>query len=283
MDTKYGWRNVVQAIMTLVGTVVFAYSFAGDYFDLPNFGEEYKIYGIVFAILVFLSAILWHFMDLQAALGDRIPKIDIRKFPILDDVQMDMNITEQKGVFHITGISHMAHISFANNPKNRTDKNSPDNVRAEITFLDINRNPLFTIDGRWSHTDQPSEIRRGQSTTIESTNFPNNGAPRTLDLLIKYPEDEYCYGYNNASYGAPYYLHPFYEIKEKMFLIQILLKGAYIPNSCMWEFEINTKGKGDLFSIKYRNKWMKTRRSEAQKILSKKKLQVKKTKLSRKR
>lgn len=119
MDVKFGWQNAGKAVMTILGFAVFVYSTSRDYFDFPNF-KGWKTYGLLFAAALFIGAILRHFLDLQIALNDRMPNIDINGLPVLDDVRMDMNIQEPKGIFHVTGVSHMSHIAFANSPKRRT-------------------------------------------------------------------------------------------------------------------------------------------------------------------
>jgi hypothetical protein len=160
----------------------------------------------------------------------------------------------------------MAAVVFANKPKHGTNKNHAKGVRAEITYLDKNHNILIgPIEGRWGQTDQPSEIKRSETLKIESVNFPNNGAKRTLDFLIKYPEDDYCYAFNNESYNYGYLVqNPSYEIKNKNFIVQIRILGSYIPNK-IWEFEVITKGKDDTYKIRYGEKWQKTEQSRATK------------------
>jgi len=249
-------------------------------------------------VFIFLIVITWIFFVFKTAatqdknqeekishldeeLNSITPHIHLIGDVKLDDVQMDMNIADDTGIFHVTGISHMAHVVFANNPKHITNTNSVIGVRAEITYLDSSKKVLFTTQGRWSNSDQPSEIpTRGKRIMIESTDFPNNGAHRTLDLLIKYPEDNHVYGYNNDSYDYPFYLHPQLEIKDSRFFIQVHLKGAYLPKK-PYEFEVTTKGKGDIFTIKKTGKsekWLRANSTQAQKILAKVKISEPKTK-----
>lgn len=264
MNTKFDWRNAGKAFMIILSASYFAFS---------NYIPVSGLFWNLIAIALFLGAILWHFMDLQFSLNDKTPKIDVVAFPVLDDVKMDFNLPEAKGIYHITGISHMAHVIFANKPKNRTNQNSVVGVRAEISYLDADKNFLFQVQGRWSHSDQPTEIRKGQRVTLESTDFPNNGAPRSLDLIIKYPEDNYCYAYDNNSYDAAFYLHPSYEIRHKHFFIQVQLFGAFIQDR-IWQFEVVTKGKKYLFATRKEGdeSWINTRTSIAKKIVAKKKV-----------
>jgi len=156
----------------------------------------------------------------------------------------------------------MAHIGFSNNPKDRTDKNSPEKVRAEITFYDENNQKIFgAIQGRWGQTDQPTHIRREETRKIESIDFPNHGAVRYVDLFMKYPEDDYCYGYNNESYDFANYQNPAFVIPLKRFFVVVKLFGAYLPDK-EWTFEAETNGRGDTFKIrKIGDKWQKKENS----------------------
>jgi hypothetical protein len=82
-------------------------------------------------------------------------------------------------------ISRMSHIAFSNNPKFRTDQNSPTDVRAEITYMDINGKKLLdSLQGRWVDTDEPPQLKNSEKKKIESIDFPNNGGIRFLDLFF---------------------------------------------------------------------------------------------------
>ena len=274
MDTKYSKKSFVEALMIVLGV---AYAGVLTAFTLttnpPNLGA-WKDVGIPIAIILVVAGILLHFMDLQTALENKIPDIDVIDSPIvLNDITMRMTIQDSGIAYNVVGVSHMAHIVLSNNPKIRTDKNSPEKVRALITYLYTDKHPIApSIQGRWSETYQPSQLASGQRMVIESVDFPNNGAERMLDILMKYPEDPYCYGYNNTSYDYPYYANPKLEIQQSRFFVKVELIGSYLP-SRTWMFEVFTNGVGDTFSIRHKGNWIKAETSLPQKIVSKTPLQ----------
>ena len=222
---------------------------------------------VLFCILVFI-----HIYSLNNVIHSKTPNIDIFENIVTEDINTwHSEIIDGQELIFVTSIFNMANIPFSNKPKYPTDKNNVDNVRAEITYLDENKKPLFpAIQGRWGSTYQPSEINLAESNKIESINFPNNGAVRWLNLLMKYPEDKYCYGYNNDSYHYPLFINPYYIIKKYRFFIKVSLLGAFIYKK-EWVFEVITKGLNDTFKIKYGEIWYETKNSKASKIIDKNK------------
>jgi hypothetical protein len=272
METKFGWENLRKALLMLLGVLFWAIPQAvGLTSNAPTFGT-WKVIGTPLAVIFILAGILWHFMDLQSALADRKPNIDLAENPFeVGDISMIMDIKELYNTFRVIGTSYLGQVVFSNNPKNRNDKNNADSVLAEITYLDENKNRLFPqIQGQWS-IEGHININSSEKP-VESIDFPNNGAKRKLALLIKYPEDEYCYGYNNDSYSHLYFQNPRFEIRCKRFFISVQLKGAFLSANRAWEFEVETKGKGDTFSIGRNGKWAKREKSSAKKVISNEKL-----------
>ena len=162
----------------------------------------------------------------------------------------------------------IANIPFANIPKIRTPENDSYRVRAEITYLDENKKLLFSwIRGRWTDTKFLSELEHGKTHEIESIVFPNDGSIRWLEVLIKRPEDEFCYGFNNTSTreSPKSWLYPDFKITKKRFFIQVELIGNFV-NDNIWMFEVETKGKGDTFRIwREGEKWQPETSSQATK------------------
>jgi hypothetical protein len=213
---------------------------------------------------VFCYFVWSQIVGLRSALEARTPEIDVAGAPTTHDVAMWGRARDGSVVVH--AVSNMAAVPFANNPRHRTDQNHANSVRAEITYLSPNKRILVgPIQGRWGETDQPTEIRRGDRSKIDSVNLLNNGASRSLDLLIKYPEDPFCYAYNNDSYAHPNtFLNPAFLIRAKRFFVQIRLKGPFISDRT-WELEVVTKGRGDTYKIRYGGRWRRTENSGATK------------------
>jgi hypothetical protein len=272
MDKNDGgtdWGQLATEWGTLISLLITALSLGLDSFALLPQIRWSVVALLSFVIFCFL---VWRWISgLNSELNNRTPKIGVHGDPISHDVRM--GYTKPDGVFEEIAVSNMAAVLFSNNPQPRTDKNHATSIRAEITYLNDNRKVLFgPIQGRWGQTFQPSEIKRSQGPLIESVDFPNNGAVRSLDFLIKYPEDDYCYAFNNDSYDFGYlFQNPAYVIKSRKFIIQIRLKGPFISDE-PFEFDVITKGKNDTYKIRKRDgEWQKMTDSRATKTLPKQK------------
>ena len=84
-------------------------------------------------------------------------------------------------------------IPISNNPSERTVKARALNTIASLEFLDSEGTLLFKIQGQWNEKPQNAlpEARR--------MDFPATGEEHLLDILLKYPEDDYCYPLNHES------------------------------------------------------------------------------------
>lgn len=220
---------------------------------------------IPWSLIALISFVIFSFLTIQW-----IYKLDSELSNKKPNIQIDgeLNPHDQiitKGIARI----HIVNIPFANNPKLKTSKNNAYGVLAKITYLDENKEPLFKwIRGRWTDTKFTNELPHGESDKNAAVDFPNNGLVRWLEILVKYPEDEYCYGFNNTScIENDFWLYPDFQIMKKKFFIRVELLGNYLNN--IWEFEVLTKGKGDTFQIRYGNKWYQAKSSQATKTLKK--------------
>lgn len=282
MDTRFGWRNIGKVFILLGSIVISVYSILGDAFNLPVLPDELNVWVLPIGIMLFLIVILWHFMDLQLALTDRRPNIILEQDPIPYDVLAGK---QQDTIFSPTSAFNFVSISFSNRPKTRTNQNHAQKLRAEITFLDENNKPLFdTIQGRWSQMEHAPKVSKSQIEEIESITLPNNGGARSVDLLIKYPEDEFCFAYNNTAYNYQFFTNPNLQIKKKRFFVRLVLMAEYMINKT-WEFEVITNGIGDTFKIRKKGstKWLKTENSQATKTLESQVKKVQKKKSSPKK
>ena len=232
-------------------------------------------FGIAFSVF-YLGFFHREHVSTYNANADKIRELDETLYSVTPNIQLqdEISIRDVWMVWTISTevtfpLSCMASAPFANNPKFPNQHNDVAKARAEITYLDENRKPLFKpITGRWGGL-QPSEIAGSDKRILESTDFPNTGSVRWLDLLLKYPEDEYCYAYNNDSYAyaRQFFQHPEHQISRKRFFVQVRLKGAHIPDD-IWELEVITKGKGDTFQIrKVGEEWQPKVKSQATKNL----------------
>jgi len=275
------WLFVLSALVACVFVGLFFYNLAST--DVVDFTiEQFNNYAYSLGLSIFVAlgsigvVILTIPPEINKAQEDEINKLDNELSSFAPEIQAtglfavhDVSIGHylpdgRRVTSHVT---NLASALFVNKPRFPNQNNNAKNIRAEIDFLDENRTAvLVSIQGRWQGKE-PSEINSGDKTILESTNFPNNGAPRWLDLIMKYPEDEYCYAYSNDSYGQDYFQHPNHLIEAKRFFIHVRLLGEYMPGN-LFEFEVETKGIGDTFQIRRNGEeWKRDRNSQAKKII----------------
>lgn len=72
-------------------------------------------------------------------------------------------------------------------------------VRCYVSFFSRDKVWSFPqIKGRWRDADSPLSLSTFQlHTADEAIDIPADGEPRELDVAMKYPEDAYCFAYNN--------------------------------------------------------------------------------------
>jgi hypothetical protein len=262
-NRKTDWAKIRRewgAMLTLLLTA------ASIGLDMLSIFPQFRWSIVALISFVTFCYLVWRWIsDLDTELNSVTPNIQLQDEISIRDVWMVWTISTEVTF----PLSCMASAPFANNPKFPNQHNDVAKARAEITYLDENGKPLFKpITGRWGGL-QPSEIAGSDKRILESTDFPNTGSVRWLDLLLKYPEDEYCYAYNNDSYtyARQFFQHPEHQISSKRFFVQVRLKGAHIPDD-VWELEVITEGKGDTFQIrKVGEEWQPKVKSQATKNL----------------
>ena len=99
----------------------------------------------------------------------------------------------------IVGEPVFLHALFANDPEPGKGSDAH-NVRVEIEFYNAERTVLAIpqMAGRWAETDQPGTLDYKAITNDEIT-MSANGRPYKLDIVMKYDEDDECYGHNNET------------------------------------------------------------------------------------
>jgi len=289
------WVFILSALGTIVSVILFLINIAST--DLVDFTiEQFVNYGVFFGISVIIAFVSFCILvftvppEINKQKENEINKLDNELNSFTPNIQVsgrvfinNVNIGHhENGKYVLSHITNVASVPFSNNPTLSNRNNYARNVRAEIDYLSQDKTTVLTsVQGRWQGL-QPNEVTNSDWTILESTNFPNNGAKRALDLIMKYPEDEYCYAYTNESYGLPYFLNPNQIIESKKFFIQVKLKGEYLPDK-VHEFEVETEGIGDSFKIrKDGEEWQKIPHSLATKTPKKAEEPAKK-KSSRKR
>jgi len=97
-------------------------------------------------------------------------------------------------------------------------------LQARISFFQpSDPKPVFgPLIGRWGDADQPASLSPYRSTLdIEQITLPPNGAPRELDIALKHPGENDCYGVDNTSFRYPGVKRPEYRLPGGKYLVRV--------------------------------------------------------------
>lgn len=139
------------------------------------------------------------------------------------------------------------HVSFANNPKNRTEQATARNVVAWLTFYDAQERLMQPIIGRWSSAEQPttrSIFDTGRD--LLPVDFGANGLPHELTVAMKHSSDHVIYAFNNNTYAYPDWRKPEFLIDRKLIYIHVRLTGDNIGDIDFWFLLKNTQDSWDI-------------------------------------
>jgi len=202
---------------------------------------------INFRLLTFIGfflfvIIVWaNIVTLNNQLEDKKPKVDIyhnppEDNPFINDVFMKhergTDIHTPSGSYLRTGKTRMGHIRFSNNPKYPNEYNHALKVSAKLSFFDMDENLLITpFYGRWGDTDQPGGKTPSERVDLLSVDLLSNGIPKSVDLVMKYPDDKECFAYSNESYNYEDFRNPKFKIEKDKFLIKVELEGIRVSQT----------------------------------------------------
>lgn len=99
----------------------------------------------------------------------------------------------------VSGEPFFTQVQFVNDPEVSTQAAEAERVVGHIEVYDRNRSTkLFRMVGRWADTDEFAQV--GPAVIeLNQINIAPNAVPRTLDVVLKYEEDDDCHGYNNET------------------------------------------------------------------------------------
>ena len=144
---------------------------------------------------------------------------------------------------------HFVHVAVRNDPdaRIRHREATAQRVIARISFFaEGTERPLFTLDGRWGDTQQPSTRSPFDSIAdLLPMDFPPNGERHELDIAMKYEDDEWCYAFANESYRAVDWRKPEWKLVGESFKVRISLQGVGMEDQVRWFALVNLgPGKG---------------------------------------
>src|SRR5207245_2133202 len=92
-------------------------------------------------------------------------------------------------------------LRLRNQPRINVESAVARQVSAVVRFYDVAGNSLFSMDGRWADSPQPSERDPSQDYVATSLAVPFPlGLARSLDLVFKRPGEATCIAINNDNF-----------------------------------------------------------------------------------
>ena len=210
-------------------------------------------------VLVSLPAILFMVAGIKAQYKvnkyETKPKPNLEIFgqPYIEDRIIYVITTSKETVSRqAVGKPHFAHVKFRNAPKIRSPEANAKRVIAEITYYDSNgveKLPLRPDGIRFGGITQPPYQDKGKPRhEYHEIEFNANGYAHELTIAMKYEEDEYCYAYDDLSYGYSDWRKPKYKLEGNDFYIKVNLNGENIQQGEWW-FKLHNKGIGDSMKL----------------------------------
>jgi len=105
--------------------------------------------------------------------------------------------TTDGGTTQVVGRPWFTRVTFANSPDPATPGKEARNVVGHVEFYDASgERLLFGMVGRWADTLERAQARI-RDVKGDQIDMPPDATPRSLDIVLKYDEDNECYGLSN--------------------------------------------------------------------------------------
>ena len=188
------------------------------------------------SLLMIVSAwpLLERWSPIQRLLGTRKPRIFLEGYDVR---QTPIHMQQGNQVIRV-GTPYFAHAFFANSPDDTTEESTARSVGARVTFWDKKRRDrLFpAMVARWSDTPEVSQVGGIRRNVHHQVDIEPNGIPRPIDIILKYPDEDVCYGYNNESARdyLPHWRDPQKMVPKGVYLVQVQLQGIGVRRKDFW-------------------------------------------------
>lgn len=150
-----------------------------------------------------------------------------------------------------TGNTYFAHVPISNNPPIRSERAAATQVIARIAFFRPNtERSLVDVIGRWSETEQPATRSPYASIAdLRRMDFPPNGEPHDLDIALKHPQDDCCYGFDDESCRLPGWRKDAFKLDGELFDVCVTLQGVGMDGDVVEWFTLRNLASGGGMSI----------------------------------
>jgi len=100
--------------------------------------------------------------------------------------------------------------------------------KAHLTFYTADDQALFTIQGRWAHTPEPSlisSVYQQEKIIYPDTISIAYHLCEPLDCIVKFDDDMVAFAWNNEAYAAPDNKNPKYKLGIGTYKAEVRLSG----------------------------------------------------------
>ncbi len=152
----------------------------------------------------------------------------------------------------VIGEPRFTHAIFANDPKSSIKGSTAERVVAHLDFYDKSRSQLmFSLTGRWADTPERATVGLHVVDTNQ-INIAPNAMPRYLDVVLKYDDEDECYGLNNETpvraTAGPGWRDETRKLEPATYAVKIRLRGLNLDD-VFW-FSLVNPGKSSEVELK---------------------------------
>jgi len=237
MDTKFGWRNFIKALIFIIGAI-FSGLFTSTSLvsNSPSLGE-WKSIGLPIAVIFIVGSIVWHFIDLQNAIDvyrNTSPNV------VAESVELEKPFPIFVGGRETNTIVERYYLVLRNVKAGKSHKLiDTDKVHVKVSFYDkknFNFLPQYSHElPFWLGSKPPYEIDRTQGYQIV---IEASGMPQGLHLVIRKQGSDDLYVFSQKSYDlSRKSLTPFQEtlkLADSKYFVCVQVFSSIVDIKPVW-------------------------------------------------
>jgi hypothetical protein len=141
-------------------------------------------------------------------------------------------------------------LKITNDPEVGKERSQAKEVAAILTFLTDRDDVIFEFEGRWSDSTQPPQLPPFvPPAELKTVNIPI-GTTRLVGLVVKYQDEQVCYGVTNDSYNFPLFKNPDWRLEPGDYAIRVRFRATTVDQTFLLKFR-NPKGTVPLEVVSY--------------------------------
>jgi hypothetical protein len=240
------YLDILAAVLVLVGWI------AGWYLKLSG-TAELLVWTVPLTVLLTSVIIGFSYATYSLFTGDSSKPAEVGTAPgLVSEARPSIRFvgwesTEAPLILPETGETQirrrpwLTRLSFANEPDLPTSGKIAYKVAGHIEFYDAPRDSFFFgMVGQWSSDSEGATDNLG----VGQIDMPSDATPYYLDLVLKYDEDEACYGVNNdtAARAPTDWRDEKRRLAQGLYSVKVVVHGTNVAET-FW-FGLINRGSG---------------------------------------